>query len=93
MTGAGWLTHETRDSASLAKREPIFGRREGRPFFAGFLPEEGQREAEARALGVSKANDFRLLEQVGGDVAGALTLWPEGEMPRSTMIPTPMPSA
>ena len=35
----------------------------------------------ARALGVSKANDFRLLEQLGGDVAGALTLWPAGEAP------------
>jgi serine/threonine-protein kinase HipA len=35
----------------------------------------------ARALGVSKANDFRLLEELGGDVAGALTLWPEGQAP------------
>lgn len=68
-------------SFSLPKRDGVFGRRETRPFFAGLLPEEGQRVAVARALGVSKANDFRLLEQLGGDVAGALTLWPEDEPP------------
>jgi serine/threonine-protein kinase HipA len=68
-------------SISLPKRAEPFNRRETRPFFAGLLPDEGQREAVARALGVSKANDFRLLEQLGGDVAGVLTLWPEGEAP------------
>lgn len=68
-------------SVSLPKRPEPFNRREARPFFAGLLPDEGQREAVARALGVSKANDFRLLEQLGGDVAGALTLWPEGQTP------------
>lgn len=78
-----WLADPERlaVSISLPKRAEPFGRRETRPFFAGLLPEEGQREAAARALGVSKANDFRLLEKLGGDVAGALTLWPEGEPP------------
>jgi serine/threonine-protein kinase HipA len=68
-------------SISLPKRAQPFNRRETRPFFAGLLPDEGQREAVARALGVSKGNDFRLLEQLGGDVAGALTLWPDGDRP------------
>ncbi len=45
------------------------------------MPEESQREVVAQNLGISKANDFRLLEALGGDVAGALTLWPEGEVP------------
>jgi serine/threonine-protein kinase HipA len=45
------------------------------------LPEEGQRTAIARALGVSADNEFRLLEYLGGEVAGALTLLPEGETP------------
>ena len=35
----------------------------------------------ARALGISKDNDFALLDALGGDVAGALTLWPEGKSP------------
>lgn len=68
-------------SISLPKRLEPFNRRETRPFFAGLLPEETQRDAVAHALGVSKANDFRLLERLGGDVAGALTLWPEGDVP------------
>lgn len=80
---AGWLADPAARaiSISLQKRAEPFNRRETRPFFAGLLPDEGQREAVARALGVSKGNDFRLLEQLGGDVAGALTLWPEGETP------------
>jgi len=68
-------------SFSLPKREGPFKRRECRPFFAGLLPEEAQREAVAGALGLSERNDFGLLEALGGDVAGALTLWPEGERP------------
>jgi serine/threonine-protein kinase HipA len=81
--GADWLAdpQALAISISLPKRAEPFNRRETRPFFAGLLPEEGQRDAVARALGVSKANDFRLLERLGGDVAGALTLWPEGEAP------------
>ncbi|MCM0032082.1 type II toxin-antitoxin system HipA family toxin [Sandarakinorhabdus limnophila] len=68
-------------SFSLPKRAEPFGRRECQPFFGGILPEEGQRSAIARALGVSAENEFRLLEHLGGEVAGALTLLPEGETP------------
>ena len=73
-------------SVSLPKREEPFSRRECRPFFGGLLPEENQREAAARALGVSRANDFALLDRLGGDVAGALQLLPPGEAPR---VPAP----
>ncbi len=78
-----WATDPARAaiSQSLPKRLEPFNRRATRPFFAGLLPDEAQREAVARALGISKGNDFRLLEALGGDVAGALTLWPEGEAP------------
>ncbi len=68
-------------STSLPKQAETFRRRSCRPFFGGLLPEEGQREAVARALGISSNNDFALLSALGGDVAGALTLWPEGEPP------------
>jgi len=53
-----------------------------RPFFAGLLPEDRQRDAIASALGISKQDDFGLLAQIGGDVAGALSLVLEGETPR-----------
>lgn len=79
-------------SASLPKREQPYRRRACRPFFAGLLPDEGQREAVARVLGVSPGNDFALLERLGGDVAGALQLLPPGESPESpTAHPQPEP--
>jgi len=49
--------------------------------FGGLLPEEGQRTAVAAALGVSPDNPFRLLQALGGDVAGALAFLAEGEAP------------
>jgi serine/threonine-protein kinase HipA len=80
---ATWLSDQSRPalSFSLPKRPAPFKRRECRPFFAGLLPEEAQRAAAAAALGISRDNDFGLLEALGGDVAGALTLWPEGATP------------
>lgn len=68
-------------SFSLPKREEPFNRRECRPFFEGLLPEESQRVAVAGALGLSQGNEFNLLAELGGEVAGALTLWPEEEKP------------
>jgi serine/threonine-protein kinase HipA len=78
-----WLADTTARpiSAALPKRVEPYDRRATRYFFAGLLPEEGPREAVARALGLSRTNDYALLEALGGDVAGALTLWPEGEVP------------
>ena len=68
-------------SVSLPKRTEPFSRRECGPFFSGLLPEEGQRDAVARLLGVSRGNDFALLDRLGGDVAGAIQLQPPGASP------------
>ena len=68
-------------SVSLPLRDKPYSHRASRPFFEGLLPEEGQRLAVAKALGISEHNEFRLLEALGGEVAGALTLWPEGRTP------------
>ncbi len=77
-------------SVFLPKQREAFGRAQTRPFFAGLLPEEAPREAAARTLGVSRQNDFGLLEGLGGDVAGALTLWPAGEaVPKSDPAAAP----
>lgn len=65
-------------SQSLPVREGVFSRRECLPFFEGILPEESQRQIVAAVLGVSPRNEFRLLERLGGEIAGALSLWPEG---------------
>jgi serine/threonine-protein kinase HipA len=86
---AEWLADASRlpISLSLPKQEQPFRQSQCRPFFAGLLPEESQREIIAGVLGISKGNDFAFLDALGGDVAGALSLWPEGEVP-----PTPEPT-
>ncbi len=80
---ADWLADTSRPaiSFSLPKQEQPFTQRQCRPFFAGLLPEEAQRDVIAGALGISRGNDFAFLEALGGDVAGALSLWPTGEVP------------
>src|SRR5712664_1512907 len=68
-------------SQSLPLRKNRFSRKECRGFFAGILPEENKREIIARNLGISARNDFAMLEQIGGECAGALTFIPAG-LPR-----------
>ena len=89
--GPEWLADDDKPalSFSLPKREEPFSRRECRPFFEGLLPEESQRIAVAGALGVSHGNEFKLLNELGGEVAGALTLWPQGEAPPVPSLAAP----
>lgn len=92
---SGWLADASRPaiSFSLPKQQQPFTQRQCRPFFAGLLPEEAQRDVIAGALGISMGNDFAFLEALGGDVAGALSLWPEGEVPPApdpTRTPRPL---
>ena len=67
-------------SHSLPLREEPFGRKECRGFFAGLLPDESKRQVIARNLGISAHNDFAMLEQIGGECAGAVTFLPEGQV-------------
>jgi serine/threonine-protein kinase HipA len=66
-------------SQSLPLRNERFKRNECRGFFAGILPEESKREIIARNLGISARNDYAMLEQIGGECAGAVTFVPAGE--------------
>ncbi len=79
----GWVADPSAAplSVSLPKRLEPFSPRACRPFFEGLLPEGAQRDAVAAVLGVSPANEFEMLDRLGGEVAGALTLWPAGETP------------
>ena len=82
------------DTAWLAKPEPIalsrslplqeesFTQKQCRGFFGGILPEEDNRKVIARILGISDKNDFAMLEQIGGECAGAISFLPE-----DTVIP------
>jgi serine/threonine-protein kinase HipA len=65
-------------SQSLPLRKEGFKGKECRAFFAGILPEEAKREIIARNLGISARNDYAMLEQIGGECAGAITFIPAG---------------
>jgi len=65
-------------SISLPLQEERFSLKACRPFFAGLLPEESKRVLLGRNLGVSAQNDFAILERIGGECAGAVTLLPKG---------------
>jgi serine/threonine-protein kinase HipA len=66
-------------SHSLPLRKERFSRNECRGFFAGVLPEQAQREIIAKNLGISARNDFAMLEQIGGECAGAVVFIPAGK--------------
>lgn len=59
-----------------------FGERDVKAFFGGLLPEGDLRKMLALELGVSEENDFSILEHVGGDCAGAVSLYLPGKAPR-----------
>lgn len=63
-------------SLNLPLREEAYPHRDCLAFFGNLLPEEDVRRQVALATGISVANDYKLLERFGGDVAGAVTLLP-----------------
>ena len=80
----GWLSASRIPlSLSLPLRTEPYLDDESHPFFANLLPEEKIRAVIARNLGISLNNDYGLLEKIGGDCAGAVSLYPEeGELHR-----------
>jgi serine/threonine-protein kinase HipA len=77
----GWLSKPgaTPLSQSLPLRKERFTRKECQGFFAGILPEGSKRQTIAANLGISARNDFAMLEQIGGECAGAVTFLPAGQ--------------
>lgn len=68
-------------SLNLPLRTEAFPHRDCLAFFGNLLPEESVRDQLALTTGISAANDYRLLERFGGDVAGAVTLLPHEGSP------------
>lgn len=62
-------------SLSLPLRKDAYLDDESHPFFANLLPEEKLRNVISRNLGISPNNDYGLLERIGGDCAGAVSLY------------------
>ena len=78
-----WLANPLRLPISLSlplQKEPFLNNKAA-PFFSNLLPETGVRALIAQRLGVSVGNDFKLLEALGGDCAGALSLLLPGQSP------------
>jgi HipA-like protein len=73
-------------SQSLPLQGAAHAHRATRAVFGGLLPEGDVRAVLARNLGVSEGNDYGLLGEVGGDVAGAISLLPDGMAPET--LPT-----
>jgi serine/threonine-protein kinase HipA len=68
-------------STSMPLRKERYGQKVCRPFFAGLLPEATSRQLIAKSFGVSDKNDFALLERIGAECAGAVSLIPPDETP------------
>ena len=68
-------------SLSLPVREEPYLADEAQPYFANLLPEGDTRNLIEAKLGVPRGDDFALLRMIGGDCAGAITLFPEEQTP------------
>jgi HipA-like protein len=74
-------------SQSLPIRPEPYEDRATRPFFAGLLPEGGKRKQIAKTLQVSTQNDYALLDSLGGECAGTVTLLESGQKPQALHAP------
>jgi serine/threonine-protein kinase HipA len=76
-----WLSRT--DAVTLSSWLPLkaepFDDHHARPFFAGLLPEGQLRRLIAQQFQVSNRNDFALLDHIGGECAGAVTLLEPGQ--------------
>ena len=82
---AGWRGSErfVPLSVTMPPAEAPYPDEVARPFFENLLPEGDIRAAVARLRHVSARNTFALLGEIGGDCAGAVSLWPPGARPGS----------
>jgi len=68
-------------SLHLPLREEIFLDDLSRPFFSNLLPEAEIKRIIAQRLQISESNDFAMLNSIGGECAGAVSLLPAGAAP------------
>jgi serine/threonine-protein kinase HipA len=68
-------------SLSLSLRPEAYADDTARPFFANLLPEGELRRLIARQFHLSVENVYGLLERIGGDCAGAISIFPPQEKP------------
>lgn len=71
-------------SLTLPVREAPYLHDEAKPYFANLLPEGEARTAIEMRLGIPRGDDYALLQRIGGDCAGAVTVFPQGQLPAAT---------
>lgn len=85
-----WLeTATTPISLSLPLREEPYSDPECRPFFTGLLPEGEFLRSIARTFHISADNPFTVLQEIGGECAGAVSLAAPGGDPPFASAPDP----
>jgi serine/threonine-protein kinase HipA len=85
-----WLeTATTPISLSLPLREEPYSDPECRPFFTGLLPEGEFLRSIARTFHISADNPFTVLQEIGGECAGAVSLVAPGGDPPFASAPDP----
>lgn len=67
-------------SQSLPLQQDTFGHREALPYFAGLLPEGHLRDVLAKKLHISPRNEFQMLNRIGAECAGAVSLGDQAPM-------------
>ena len=68
-------------SINLPLQEKSFSSRAVKIFFCNLLPEEDLRKRLSKKYGISKNNYFGILEKIGGECAGALSITPKNYSP------------
>ena len=66
-------------SLSIPLRENPYRDDSVRPFFSNLLPEGEIRVLIAKIKQISEKNDFKMLEAIGGECAGAVSIMPPGK--------------
>lgn len=75
-------------SASLPLGNTVFDHHVTSAFFSALLPEGGVRTQLAKCLGISERNTFALLEKIGGECAGAVSVYSQSVSPEADDEPT-----
>lgn len=76
-------------SLSLPPRAEPYADSACRPFFAGLLPEGGFLRSVARNFHISADNPFTVLQEIGGECAGAVSLVARDDAPPFAHAPEP----
>lgn len=72
-------------SVRMPVREEVYSNKYAAPFFENLTPEGTPRKNVAAHFGISEKNNFSILAKIGGDCAGAISLYPAE--PDFTQVP------